>query len=118
MKFFIPCARSDGEAEHVFEAVRRFLAEQGLPTRARRIRRLEYRLPCGPQQIEIGEEVIPREPALLILRAAEEPVYYVCTPNSGVLRGEPWLVDDDEHTRAEDFDPVVPVRPAERVSFA
>jgi len=104
MTFFIPHARDRAEAEHVFGGVRRFLAEQGLPTEARRVRRLDYRLGGEALHIEIGDEVIDHEPALLILRAADEPVYYVCTPNWGVLRGEPWLVDDDEHTRAEDFE--------------
>ncbi|HEY0413288.1 MAG TPA: hypothetical protein VGD66_09105 [Allosphingosinicella sp.] len=104
MTFFIPCARDGAEAEQVFESVRTFLAEQGLPTERRRVRRLDYRIGGEDQSVEIGDLVIDREPAFLILRAADEAVYYVCTPNWGVLRGEPWQVDDDEHTRAEDFE--------------
>jgi hypothetical protein len=106
MKFHVPCARDEAEAEHVFEAVRTFLDMQGLPTERRRVRRLDYRIGGADESVEIGDFVLDHEPILLILRASDEAVYYLCTPNWGVIRGEPWLVDDDEHTQAEDFDPV------------
>ncbi len=104
MRFFLPHTSSPEQAEEVVRAVRLFLAEQGFPTRPRRFWKLafrhngeDYALEVGAMHPDLGE------PVLLILEASSRPCYYVCTPNRGVLRGEPYLVGLPQ-TRAVPFE--------------
>jgi len=106
MKFFVPHATDDEEAGQVWQAVRAFLAAQGLPTGSRRIWKLDYRHNCEAYSLEVGKPHRDLgEDVLIMLRACDRPLYYVCTPNRGVLRDEPYLVGVDLDTRVVDFEP-------------
>ena len=90
MEFFVPYADAASPADHVWQATRDFLALQGLPTEERRIWKLAFDAGGGPRVIRIGgTHPDLHEEILVILKAADQPAYYVCTPNRGVVRGAP-----------------------------
>lgn len=110
MKFFIPHATNEPEAERVYASVVKFAESNsvqipGLPDRVlpRRIYRLDYRhngktyaATVGQPEGRTGEEVI----AIL-----EGPVtYLIFTVNHGAARGEGIMVGTNEVTYIEDFE--------------
>jgi len=103
MRFFIPNATSPQEAEHTWEAVRKFEHEQtGWPVAERRIYRLRYRHDGQDLIAEVGQpDARTGETVIAILSSR---TYLVCTPTRGVVRGEPILVGHNEVCEVEDFD--------------
>jgi hypothetical protein len=103
MKFYIPYTKNSKEAEDIFESVKKFAVQQmGWTVSDRRIKSIQYNhdgkdfiAEIGKKEDRTGEEV------LVIL---ESTTYLVCTPNRGVLRGEPILVGKNEIYRVEDFE--------------
>jgi hypothetical protein len=120
MKFFIPHARSDSEAEALLASIRRFLAGQGYPTTERRIRRLAFDHDREHFDLEVGghhpgmeedppltdepEHPVMRCLVMAILEGSSRPCYYLCMPFRGVFRAYPWLVGFPSVTAVEDFD--------------
>lgn len=105
MKFFVPHAQDDEQALRVWDSVRAFLLQQGSPTEERKVWKLSFRHNSKHYSEEVGKLAADlREEVLIILRAANRPLYYVCTANRGVVRGEPYLVGIDHNTHATDFD--------------
>lgn len=95
MKFFLPAASSDAQAEEVWTSIRKF-AEQttSWPVSSRRIFSIDYCHDGKDGRAEVGQdETDIREPVIAIL---ESNTYLVCTPNRGVLRGIPRLVGHNE----------------------
>ena len=95
MDFFVPHAVDTKEADHVWDATRKFLASQGFETEARKIWKLAHSEAGERQTIRVGEY----HPAfsgmvLVILRALDRGAYYVCTPEYGVFQGSPHIVDN------------------------
>jgi hypothetical protein len=121
MKFFIPAARNEAEAEHVWAAVRHFLAANGYPTTARRIRRIAFCHHIEHFDLEIGghhpgmedDPPLTAEPehplfrclVMVILEASNRPCFYLCMPYRGVIRGDPWLVGRGAVIHVEEFEP-------------
>jgi hypothetical protein len=121
MKFFIPHARDEAGSEVVLASIRRFLASQGYPTTDRRIRRLAFTHDGEAFDLEVGghhpgmeddpeltdepEHPVMRCLVVAILEGSTLPVYYLCMPFRGVIRGYPWLVGFNSVTAAEDFEP-------------
>jgi hypothetical protein len=105
MKFFIPKAESAEKAQALYEAIRTFLSEQGMgECSERRIFRLQWRHDGKPHRAEIGKDTsINREVVFAILHRPEVKLYYVCTTNSGVLRGTPVLAAEATVTEVVDF---------------
>ena len=103
MKFFIPNAPSPQEAEHTWEAVRKFEHEQtGWPVAERRIYRLRYRHDGQDLVAEVGQpDALTGETVIAILSSH---TYLVCTLTRGVARGEPILVGKNEVYEVEDFE--------------
>ena len=103
MKFFIPHAKDNKQAEEVLQNVKKFAKETiGWNITNRRIFSLsythegkKYHSEVGKPDDRVGEEVM----AIL-----ESYTYFVCTPNRGVLRGEPVLVGKEEADRIIDFE--------------
>lgn len=96
MPFFVPNTTSQQQAEEVYDAVRRFLADNGWPTADERYESLSfqhdgkaYALTVGERHYELPEQV------MLILRAEGTQNFYVCTPNRGTARGAPYLIGDE-----------------------
>lgn len=105
MRFFVPHASDDKQAETVWASVRAFLLQQGFPTENRRIWKLRFRHNSKSYALEVGREHPDlRENVIIILRAVGQELYYVCTAHRGVIQGEPYLVGIDHHTAALDFE--------------
>lgn len=94
--FFVPQTVSSDEAEEVYAAVRKFLADNGLPTADERYRRLSFSHEGKAYDLGVGERHagLPEE-VLLILRAESAQTYYVCTANRGTVRGAPYIIGDE-----------------------
>ena len=102
MKFFVPAAVNDDEAERVWKATRDFAQNQlAWAVADRRIFQLNYQHDGKPYVAEVGKPD-PRtgETVLVIL---ESNAYLVCTAGRGVARGEPILVGREEVRTITDF---------------
>ena len=102
--FFVPAAENEEQAEEVWAGVRRFLDEGGYPTTDRRLFRLEFTHKGKSVVAEVGQpEPELGEPVVIILEAKGAGLYYVCTPNRGVLRDVPLHVGAATTSVAIDF---------------
>ncbi|MEW6686790.1 MAG: hypothetical protein AB1393_11390 [Candidatus Edwardsbacteria bacterium] len=103
MKFFIPGAKDDREAQDILESIKKFAKKTtGWNVTDRKIfsikfkhRRKEYVAEVGQQDWVTGETVI----AIL-----ESDTFLVCTPNQGVIRNMPILVGKREVDSIVDFE--------------
>ena len=91
MTFFIPHATDDKQAEEVWESIRKFAEETtGWNVKEKRIKSLTFLDGRKSCIATVGEELEQaREPVFAIL---ESVTFLVCTPNRGVLRGNPVLI--------------------------
>jgi hypothetical protein len=104
MKFFVPGAETAQEAEEVWAATRKFLSENmSAQPCDRRIRRLRYTHDGRAYDAEVGgHDNVEREVVIAIFDATS--MYFVCTPNRGVVRGLPIMVGKPSVLDVEDFD--------------
>lgn len=102
VKFFIPKAKDDAQAEEVWESIKKF-AEKTLEwdVSDRRIFSIAYRKQGEDYYVEVGKPN-PRN-GELVIAILKSNTYLVCTPNRGVLRGIPILISGSELTEATDF---------------
>ena len=105
MKFYVPFADDDDQAEIIWSGLRERLLDVGLPTTRRRIRGLSlddrrpgWRLEIGDDTPDTGELV------LVILESSDLDLYYVFTPAHGLFRGEPHPIALPEHGSAIVFE--------------
>lgn len=107
MKFFLPAASDAKEAEEAYEGIRKFNAEQMSATLSpRRIYSVsgvhdgkQFMATVGQKFERLGEMVVA------ILLDTSRDLYFICTPNRGVIRGEPYLSGSHEIRGVEDFEP-------------
>jgi hypothetical protein len=105
MKFFIPAADSLEQAESVWQSIRAFMLQQGYGYGSisdRRIYSMEY-THDGKECYDVvgGKDRYGHE---IIIAMLETPsVFLCCTPNRGVVRGEP-ILTGKLHTRVTDFE--------------
>lgn len=104
MRFFLPLADDDQQAEQAFDAIFRFVQDQMGPLRATRYYTIVTEHNGKPYRATVGEaEPLTRELVIAILRTARpEGPFLVCTPNRGVERGEPVLASSN--ARAIEFE--------------
>lgn len=102
MRFFVPKAKDDTQAQAVWEATKKF-AEENLRCQVseRRIFSIAYHHHGKDYYVEVGKPD-PRNGELVIAILESNP-YLICTPNRGVLRGTPILVGQDKVERILDF---------------
>lgn len=102
MKFFIPSAKDDIQAEEVWKSIKKF-AEKTLDwdVSDRRIFSIAYQKHGEDYYVEVGKPD-PRN-GELVIAILKSNTYLVCTPNRGVLRGMPILVGGTELTKVIDF---------------
>jgi hypothetical protein len=102
MKFFIPHADTPELEEHLLQATKDFAQKTtGWTIGPRRIYSIRYRHDGRDYKATVGQpEPRTHEEVIAIL---DSNTYLVCTPNRGVLRGEPMLVGKDEVYASEDF---------------
>jgi hypothetical protein len=105
VKFFVPFTEDDEQAEAIWSSLRERLSDVGLPTTRRRIhalslddRRPGWRLAIGDRTPGTGE------PVLVILQANDIGLYFVFTPDHGLIRGEPYPLTLPEHGSAIGFE--------------
>jgi hypothetical protein len=106
MKFFIPSAKDSAQVNEVYEGTRKFVGQQMAATLSpRKIYRLEFVHEGKACTATVGETFERlHEPVIAILFDASRNLYLICTPNRGVLRGEPYLAGSSEIRSVEDFD--------------
>ena len=106
MKFFIPATKDAAQAEEVYEGVCKFNSEQmGATLSPRRIYRLAGVHDGKPFTATVGEMFERlREVVVAILLDTKRDLYFICTANRGVIRGEPYLSGAHEIRDSEDFE--------------
>jgi hypothetical protein len=102
MKFFIPAAEDDAQAERVYSAIREFNGTT-YPLTDRRIFSMVYVHEGKTFYAKVGEPET-RTRALVVAILESERLYYVCTGNRGVIRGELIFVGVNEVQDLELFD--------------
>jgi len=103
MKFFVPNENDPERAEELYQAIKKFVAEtKGVAIGDRRIRSITFRDGGYIVQALVGRP----EPSKggIVIAILESESYLVCTPDRGVLRGEPVMVGKHEVTDSEDFE--------------
>lgn len=89
MRFFVPFAEDDAQAERVYSSIAHF---HGCSVTPSRISALRWEHNGETMEARVGQ-ALPTyyrtgdEPVLAIIDAGH--VYFVCTPNRGGARGEP-----------------------------
>ena len=102
MKFFMPAVDNEEKAEELYLATKKFATQTCWPVTDRRIQSIRFKDKGRPVLAMVGEvEPITGETVVAIL---ESNAYLVCTPNRGVLRGQPILVGKAEVVSVIDFD--------------
>ncbi|HJX85022.1 MAG TPA: hypothetical protein VJ723_11815 [Candidatus Angelobacter sp.] len=106
MKFFVPAAKDAAQAEEVYEGIRKFNIEQmGATLSPRRIYHVAGVHDGKPFTATVGEPFERlREVVVAILLDTSRNLFFICTANTGVLRGEPYLSGAHEIRDAEDFE--------------
>ncbi len=104
IKFFIPKAKDDTQAQEVWKSVKKF-AEETLDWEVseRRIFSITYHKHGKDYYVEVGKPD-PRN-GELVIAILESITYLVCTPNRGVIRGMPILIGQSELENITDFLP-------------
>jgi len=105
MKFFIPAAKDAAQEKEVYEGTRKFVSQQmGAKLSPRRIYRLEFVHEGKAYTATVGETFERLdERVIAILLDTVRDLYFICTPNRGVLRGDPYLAGSSEIRSVEDF---------------
>lgn len=97
-KFFLPHATDANEAESVVASTIKFMAEQGYQVTDRRFYSVTYTHDGQKYHDVVGKECrLVGEEVLIILDGGG--MFLACTPNRGVLRGNPVLVGKHWDTR-------------------
>lgn len=106
MKFFIPAAKDAAQAEEVYASIRKFNSEQmGATLSPRRIYRLSGVHNGKPFTATVGEPFESlRQVVVAILLDTSRDLFFICTADRGVIRGEPYLSGAHEIRGAEDFE--------------
>jgi hypothetical protein len=105
LKFFLPLAKGEKEAQEGYEAIIKFLKIQGIQPTNRKVYKLTFKHDGKPFEAMVGEaNYLNREPVLAIFYENTRSLYYVCTPNRGVLGGMPILVGEHDVQTVEDFE--------------
>lgn len=93
--FFIPFADSAETADKVYGTIRATMAKEVFQPTERRVYRVVYQHSGRDLIATVGEKDIDGETVIAILEAYNPgPIYMICTPNRGVVRGDPILAGD------------------------
>ena len=103
MKFFVPAATDDANAESIYDAIKQFNSPS-CPITKRRIFAINSIHKGKKYYAEVGKEESAVHDLVLAILETDKRLYYVCTTNHGGVRGEPILVGQHEVTGIVDFD--------------
>ncbi|MCK4626329.1 MAG: hypothetical protein KAV00_13510 [Phycisphaerae bacterium] len=104
MKFFVPGAENNQKAVEVYDGIKKFVKKtiSGDIT-DRKIYHVSFTHDGKPYEARIGEEgPYASEPVIAILETSG--IFLICTPNRGVLHGEPILVGKNDMIHVTDFE--------------
>jgi hypothetical protein len=103
MKFFIPAASSDENAEFILSITCQFINS---PVPERRVHMLRYTHNGKEYVAEVGRPIADyyNEGNQLVAAIIPGTVYKICLPDRGVLRGEPIYVGEDSIISVWHFD--------------
>lgn len=106
MKFFVPLAENDAQAESVYRSIAKFVSAS---VSNLRIYKLAWEHKGQAMQCEVGKPLpsyyeTGQEPVLAIFDCGN--VYKICTPSRGGLRGGPVLAGKDWRSQAIHFEPL------------
>lgn len=102
MKFFIPAAKDDANAEVVYNSIIKFVAASENVSNDR-IYSISYKHNGVCFSATTGEEE-PRTKEIVVAIIKTEQLYFVCTPNHDVLQGSPIFVGKNEIRKVIKFD--------------
>ena len=105
MKFFVPGTKDRQEAQHLWDATKKF-AEETLNWKVtdRRIFSIAHRDEGKNTFVQVGKpESYENGEIVLVILETNGP-YFVCTQNRGVQRGMPFLVGKEEVYQTTDFE--------------
>jgi hypothetical protein len=104
MKFFVPGADSEEQRQEIFDSARKTAKTTvGWAATERKIYRLSYNHDGMEYMATVGE-MEPRTGECVTVILDAIGMFLVCTPNSGVFRGEPILVGKKEVGSVVDFE--------------
>ena len=105
MKFFVP-ALNPSLAEQLWAYTRQHLSGLGLDTSRRRIWALAWRGEGEEHFLAIGDDLPNGEdgPVMVILESRDLDLFYVCTPDRGLLDDIPYPITLDDEWRVIDFE--------------
>lgn len=93
--FFVPFADSAETADEVYATIRTTMAREAFQPTERRVCRVVYQHNGRDLIATVGEKDVDGETVIAILEAYNPgPIYMICTPNRGVVRGDPILAGD------------------------
>lgn len=103
MKFFIPEAEDDKQAEDVYKGIIKFAQENlGWGIGLDRIYSIRYSHEGKEYFAKVGE--VENRTRDLVLAILKSTTYLICTTNRGGLRGTPILVGSNEINKIEYFE--------------
>lgn len=104
MKFFVPEVASADQAMKIYQGIRTFVRDSsGAEISERRIQALRWRHDGQMCSAKVGG-TFEDQTVLAILYEPHRDLYYVCTPNRGVVRGLPMLAGGPSVIEVLDFD--------------
>ncbi len=106
MKFFIPFAESEAEAQREYAALKHCAAGREVESLSeRKIHSLRYRHNGRKYYARVGKvHAANQELVLAILYDPPRDLYLICTPTRGGWSGSPLLVGGPSVTTVADFD--------------
>ena len=106
MKFFMPAAKNAAQGEDAYQAVARFMRENMGELSAQRYYSIYYSHNGKSMKAVVGEpDPLTGELVCAIFRTARaNGPFLICTPNRGIVRGDPILADGGPNTRAVHFE--------------
>jgi hypothetical protein len=95
MKFFLPAASDPESAEANYLVIRKFVEKHYGPLSTARYHSITFRRRSEICSATVGEiERLARETVIAIFRQANGTLFYICTPNRGIVRDGPLLEGD------------------------
>ena len=91
-------------AEEIYASVRTFMSKVAFKPNDRRIFSVSYRHNGKNYVSTVGELEPEGEPVIAIFETHNPTLYMICTPNRGVVRGDPILAGDAYSVT--NFDPI------------
>lgn len=102
MKFFVPEAKTEKEAQEVIQGIRKFVKELGWATNEKKFYSISYTHDGKQYLAEVGKpHPLTKE---LVVAILESNTFLICTPNRSVIRGDPILVGKNDTFSVKEFE--------------